>query len=85
MYDFCLAAKRSKLVDGMCSVLLYGTGICCYILNYIISTTKICCFCPFLFFNIFLFCFESGVDKSTEWSTIPVCPSLMCFFNGGDT
>ena len=25
------------------------------------------------------------VDKSTEWSTIPACPSLMCFFNRGDT
>ena len=24
------------------------------------------------------------VDKSTEWSTIPACPSLMCFFNRGD-
>ena len=29
--------------------------------------------------------FESGIDKSTEWSTIPACPSLMCFFNRGDT
>ena len=29
--------------------------------------------------------FKSGIDTSTEWSTIPVCPSLMCFFNRGDT
>ena len=28
---------------------------------------------------------KSGIDKSTEWSTIPACPSLMCFFNRGDT
>ena len=28
---------------------------------------------------------KSGIDKSTEWSTIPVCHSLMCFFNGGNT
>ena len=28
---------------------------------------------------------KSGIDKLTEWSTIPVCPSLMCFFNRGDT
>ena len=28
---------------------------------------------------------KSGIDKSTEWSTIPVCPSLMCFFNRGGT
>ena len=34
------------------------------------------------FFYTFL---KSGVDKSTEWSAIPACPSLMCFFNRGDT
>ena len=28
---------------------------------------------------------KSGIDKWTEWSTIPACPSLMCFFNRGDT
>ena len=28
---------------------------------------------------------KSGINKSTEWSTIPVCPSLMCFFNMGNT
>ena len=28
---------------------------------------------------------KSGIDNSTEWSTIPACPSLMCFFNRGDT
>ena len=39
-------------------------------------------FIPF-FFNTFFF--KSGIDKSTEWSTIPGCPSLMCFFNRGDT
>ena len=35
----------------------------------------------FFFFNTFS---KSGIDKSTEWSTIPACPSLMCFFNRGD-
>ena len=32
-------------------------------------------------------CLKSGIDKSTEWSTIPACPSLMCFFflNRGNT
>ena len=34
------------------------------------------------FFNTF---FKSGIDKSTEWSTISACPSLMCFFNWGNT
>ena len=28
----------------------------------------------------FLYFFKSGIDKSTEWSMIPACPSLMCFF-----
>ena len=36
----------------------------------------------FFFFYTFL---KSGIDKSMEWSTIPVCPSLVCFFNRGDT
>ena len=35
---------------------------------------------PFLYFFL-----KSGIDKSTEWPTIPACPSLMCFFNRGDT
>ena len=35
---------------------------------------------PFLYFF-----FKSGIDKSTELSSIPACPSLMCFFNRGDT
>ena len=43
----------------------------------------------FCFLHVILFLFytflKSGIDKSTEWSTIPVCPSLMCFFNRGDT
>ena len=29
----------------------------------------------------FLYFLKSGIDKSTEWSTIPACPSLMCFFD----
>ena len=36
---------------------------------------------PFLFYTFL----KSDIDKSTEWSTIPACPSLMCFFNRGDT
>ena len=28
----------------------------------------------------FLYFLKSGIDKSMEWSTIPACPSLMCFF-----
>ena len=34
------------------------------------------------FFYTFL---KSGIDESMEWSTIPACPSLMCFFNRDDT
>ena len=39
------------------------------------------CFCPFLFHAVK----KSGINKSTEWSTIPACPSPMCFFNRGET
>ena len=35
--------------------------------------------------SFFYFFLKSVIDKSTEWSTIPACPSLMCFFNRGDT
>ena len=28
---------------------------------------------------------KSGIDKSTEWFTMPACPSLMRFFNRGNT
>ena len=31
------------------------------------------------------FFLKSGIDKSMEWSMIPACPSLTCFFNRGDT
>ena len=34
LYDSCLAAMRSKLVGGMCSVLPYATNICCYAFIY---------------------------------------------------
>ena len=30
LYGSCLAARRSKLVSGMFSMLPYDTGICCY-------------------------------------------------------
>ena len=30
LYGSCLEAGRSKLVGGMCSMLPYGTGICCH-------------------------------------------------------
>ena len=36
---------------------------------------------PFLHF----FYMKSGIDKSTEWSTIPACPRLMCLFNKRNT
>ena len=35
---------------------------------------------PFLYFKK-----KSGIDKSTEWSMITACPSLICFFNRRDT
>ena len=62
----------------MCSMLKYGTGICCYAFMYLKNI-----FTPSVpFFNIFLKC---GIDKLMEWSTIPACPSLKCFFNRVNT
>ena len=39
---------------------------------------KIYCFCAFLFYTFL----KSGLHKSTEWSTTPACPGLMCFLTG---
>ena len=36
------------------------------------------------YFLFKLFFFKPGIDKSTKRSTIPACPSLMCFFNKGN-
>ena len=33
-------------------------------------------------YSFFILFLKSGIDKSTEWSTIPACPS---FINRGDT
>ena len=38
-----------------------------------------CFFCSVHSFFCTLKKKNSGIDKSTEWSTIPACPSLMCF------
>ena len=40
-----------------------------------------CCFCLFLFYTFL----ESGIGGSTEWSAMPACPGLVCFFNRGGT
>ena len=61
-------------------MLPYDTGICCYAFIYFLKIFY--CFCPFLFYAFFL---KSGIDKTTEWCTIPASPSLMCFFNRGGT
>ena len=42
-------------------------------------------FIAFVHSFFILFKKKSSIDKSTEWSTIPACPSLMCFFNRGAT
>ena len=67
-------------------MLPYGTGICCY--AFISHFKKLFFFFLFsllLSIPFFILVLKSGIYKSTEWSTIPACPSLMCFFNGGDT
>ena len=54
LYGSCLAARRSKLVGGMCSMLPYGTGICCYTFLYFLFFY--CCdslVFRHIFFNIY--------------------------------
>ena len=59
-----------------------GRGVIIAVMHlYIFCCCCYCCFCPFLF----LYFLKSGIDKLMEWSTIPVCPSLTCSFNRGDT
>ena len=73
MYDSCLAARRSKLVGGMCSILPYGIGIFCDAFIYF-SFFLLLLSIPFfiLFKNQVLINQRNG-------------PSHMCFFNRGDT
>ena len=59
-----MAAGRSKLVGGMCSMLPYDTGICCYAFIFVIFVIA----SVHSFFMPFL---KSGIDKLTEWSMIP--------------
>ena len=40
--------------------------------NSLIASVHSFFFYPFL---------KSVIDKSTEWSMLPACPSLVCFFN----
>ena len=42
---------------------------------------KFLLFLSILFYTLL----KSGIDKSTEWATIPACPSLTWVFNGGNT
>ena len=56
-----------------CTVSRYISAVLCTVSHYV----------PAVLCTVFFF--KSGTDKSTEWSMIPVCPSLMCFFNRGDT
>ena len=44
--------------------------------NFFFIIASVHAFLFILFFSLF---FKSRIDKSTEWSMIPACPSLMCF------
>ena len=52
--------------------------LCIYVILFLLI------FIASVHFFLILF-FKSGIDTSTEWSTIPACPRLMCFFNRGIT
>ena len=43
-----------------------------------------CLSAPIATLCVLLLSYESGIDKSTEGSTIPECPSRMCFSNRGN-
>ena len=60
-------------------MLPYGTGICRYAFIYIKKIVSV------HYFLIHFLCVRSGIAKSTEWSTIPACPSVMFFCNGNNT
>ena len=51
-----------------------------FAVKHLYNILKVFIACPVLF-STFL---KSGIDKLTEWSLIPACPSLMCFFNRGN-
>ena len=79
LYGSCFAVRRRQLVGGMCSMLPYDTGICCYAFVWYFIIFLLLLSIPF-----FISFLKSGIDKSMEWSMIPACPSLTCFFNRGD-
>ena len=75
MYGSCLAVRRSELVvcAACCHMTLVFAVMHLYnILEFFIASV-----------HSFFILFVNLV--STEWSTIPACPILMCFFNRGDT
>ena len=55
--------------------LVFAVMHLCNILEFLVASVH----------SFFILFFKSGTDKSTEWSMISACPSLMCFFNRGDT
>ena len=67
------------MVGGMCSMLPYGTGICCYAFIYYFLS-----FLLLMSISFYTFLKKSGIDRSTGWSTKPACPSFVCFFDRGD-
>ena len=78
---------NSLLSHSILSLLFLPYWFCqLYILMKVFSCPDIIfcgwyCFCAFLLYTFL----KSGIDRSMEWSTIPACPSPMCFFNRGYT
>ena len=60
-------------------MLPYGTGNGCYAFIYYFKFPIASVYS----FLKYFFSFKSGIDKSTEWSTITARPSPMCFFSTG--
>ena len=82
---YCLFTSLSQLIVHSCFIFVTSPSQCllsdeCFfregffvIVFVFFGTCRKQCFSSF---------FKSGIDKSTEWSTIPACPSLMCFLTG---
>ena len=61
LYGSCLAVRRRQLVGGMCSMLPYDSGICCYafiFLKIIVFVFDVCvCFVLCKFVSGLILCF----------------------------
>ena len=82
LYGSCLEVSWSGVCAACCRMtLVFPVMPLCNTVFFKKNYCKIIAEVHPFFYAIF----KSGIDKSTEWPMIPACPSLMCFFNRGNT